>query len=169
MFALGRACRGRPRWRGLDVRRKRRAREAACADGSPRCIGCYPASISSTRPTTRLIGRPLLLDLGSRLPARRRPRAARRLAAWARRARPANRGHARAASDGNLHLYALARAARHRRGARVELAAWLTRAPRRRAVPAARSASRCSGRAAPRHEDAVRLRCRLASCSCSSC
>ena len=37
----------------VPVRRRRRARRTRCTAASPDCIGCFPASTSSTRPTTR--------------------------------------------------------------------------------------------------------------------
>ena len=113
--------------RRVPLRRRRRARRTRCAAGSPDCTACSPASTSSTRPTTRCIGRPLhwisdrvFLRLGDRV-------APRRLAARARRARRGAPPACSAASrPATCSCYALLVLVGHRRLARVELAPWLT-------------------------------------------
>ena len=98
---LGRARARRPRRRRVPVRRRRRARRAAARALRRRCTACSSGKYfvdEALRPPAS--ARPLVLDLGPRLPAPRRPRAARRLAATASRAlAQRTRGRARPRAD----------------------------------------------------------------------
>ena len=124
---LGRARAGRPRRapRGCSAAAAERAERlrARFAGAAPLALG----QVLRRRALRALHRQAAALDLRPRLPALRRPRACStaRCTAWPRSAAAAPRVFGRV-QTGSLHLYALARAGRHRRRAALELAPCLT-------------------------------------------
>ena len=101
-------ARGSRRRRAVLRSATRRARPRVAPAASPRCTRCSAGKYFIDELYDRLLGRPLVLDLGSRLPALRRPRAARRHARTVSRvSRSARAGALGRVQTGNLHLYAL--------------------------------------------------------------
>ena len=111
----------RTRRRRVSVRRGRRARRTAAPplpDPAPRAF----RQVLRRRGVRLADCAPAVLDFGSRFPEARRPEAFRRLVARSRGARPAHRRHLEPRAERQPAPVRAARAVRHHRVPRVELA-----------------------------------------------